>query len=134
MLNTQCWQVGLVDGLSERVGVVISGLALQVDLFASSIRGGPPQRVRGGVESGRSDQHDQDASAHAVRPPMVFGSAERPVACLEDMIAADLDEFAMQDEDTAGLDAGLDTEVGDGVVANDQSLDIGHADGAVAEA
>ena len=57
----------------------------------------------------------------------------RPVPCVQHLIAADLDHLAVQHEDAAGVVAGVPPEVGDGVVADDQVLDIREGDGAVAE-
>jgi hypothetical protein len=54
-----------------------------------------------------------------------------PVAGFEDLVAADLDHFADEDEDAVCLDAGIGAEVGDGVVADDEVFNEGDADGSI---
>ena len=58
----------------------------------------------------------------------LVGGGQGPVAGFKDLVSADLDHFADEDEDAVGLDAGVCAEVGDGVVADDEVLNEGDAD------
>ncbi len=96
-------------------------------------RGGRPSRPDSRlVKPGRCDVHKRDAGVYPTGRGCGPGGGG-PIAGLKDLIATDINQFAVEHKDAAYRGSGDVAKVGNGVVADYQVLNVGNADRAIAE-